>query len=204
MELELMFSHRLLTGLSACAGVVVLSGAFAVLGGSGGFSEPAFAQQKATSGKANQAAPNQKTDTKFVASPWEVNCQPQVKGKELTCSLSQTIFVAKPRQRFVSISVRPWKSKDAPAPHLMVMQLPHGLALASGATFQVDDKKPQKLAMFTSDANGVYARIGLTKAILASIRKGKSMKVNFVASTGRKFILPIGLSGFSAGFDKLS
>lgn len=199
-----MVSHRLLTGLCACAGIAVLSGAFAVLGGGGGFSEPALAQQKTKAGKTNLAAPNKKTNTKFVASPWEVNCQPQIKGKKLVCSLLQSTFVAKPRQRFVMISVRAWKGKNVPASHLMVLQLPHGLSLASGASVQVGDKKPHKLAMFTSDANGVYARLGLTKAILTSLRKGKAMKVNFAASTGRKFVLPISLSGFSAGFDKLS
>ena len=204
MEFGLMVFRRLLTGVFVVAGIAALSSAFAVLGDGGGFSEPALAQQKAKTGKANLAAPNKKTDTKFVATPWEVNCQPQGADKKLVCSLSQSTLVAKSRQRFVSISVRVWKGKDVPASHLMVLQLPHGLSLASGASVQIGDRKPHKMAMFTSDANGVYARLGLTKTILSSLRKGKTMKVIFAASTGRKFVLPISLSGFSAGFNKLS
>jgi len=190
-----MSFRRLLTGLYACAGVAVLIGV-------GGFTESAAAQQS-TAGKSNLAAPAKKTGAKFVASPWAVNCQPQAKDQKMVCMLSQSTMVAKSRQRFVTISIRSWEGKDAPTAHLMVLQLPHGLALAAGAAFQVDDKKAHKLAMYTSDAQGVYARIGLTKALLSSLRKGNGMKVNFAASTGRKFVLPVSLKGFSAGFDKL-
>jgi len=191
-----MFLRRLLTGVCFVAGVATLSGVV-------DFTQAAVAQQS-TVGKSNLAGPaKKKAGAKFVASPWAVNCQSQATDKKMVCSLSQSTVVAKSRQRFVTVTIRKWAGKDAPTPHLMVLQLPHGLSLAAGANVQVDDKKPSKLAMFTSDAQGVYARMGLTADMLKSLRKGKGMKISFAASTGRKFILPVSLTGFSAGFDKL-
>ena len=197
-----MFFPRILTGLFATAWFCAIFGV-AVLSGVTGFSNSVVAQQT-TAGKTNQAAPAAKNKVpQFVAGPWAVNCQPSAKSKKLVCMLSQSIVVAKSRQKFVMVSVRPWEDDKAPATHVMVLQLPHGLALASGAAIQVDDKKLDKLAIFTSDAQGVYARIGVTEALLLSLRKGSTMKVNFAARNGRKIIVLISLKGFSASFAKL-
>ena len=190
-----MIFRRFMTGLCVAASVTAIGSIVS-------FTQAAVAQQS-TVGKSNLAGSTKKTGAKFVASSWGVNCQAQATDKKMVCSLSQSTVVAKSRQRFVTITIRKWSGKEAPTPHLMVLQLPHGLALAAGATVQVDDKKANKLAMFTSDAQGVYARMGVTADLLKSMRKGKGMKINFVASTGRKFILPVSLKGFSAGFDKL-
>ena len=59
------------------------------------------------------------------------------------------------------------------------------------------------LVLQTSDATGLYARIGLSGELLSSMKQGSTLKVSFAAMNGNNFQIPLTLNGFTAVFAKL-
>lgn len=141
--------------------------------------------------------------TRFIASNWGVNCQPRTDSKKLACVLSQSIVMAKTGKVFVTVSIRPTSANALAQPYMAVVRLPHGLALAAGVEYQIDKQKSSKLVLYTSSAQGVFARLDLTKKLLSSLRKSKQLKIIFSARNGRKITLSMSMQGFAAGFEKL-
>ncbi len=179
---------------------VILAGLILIAGISSGFSSDTLEEHQAK--KAGQK-PQPNKQVQFVSTNWGVNCQPQANRKKLVCVLSQSILMAKTRQVFVSVSIHPAPAKTAPAPYMASVRLPHGLALTSGIQFQIDKQKPGRLTVFTSSPQGVFARIGVTKKLLSSLKKGGQLKIFFQGRNGRKFTMSMSLKGFTAGFEKL-
>lgn len=177
-------------------GSVILAGLILIFSISNGFSSDVLGQKTAKK-------PPPGKQVQFISTNWGVNCQPQANRKKLTCVLSQSILIAKTRQVFVSVSIHPTPAKTSPAPYMATVRLPHGLALTSGIQFQIDKQKRGRLTVFTSSPQGVFARIGVTKKLLSSLKKGRQLKIFFQGRNGRKFTMSMSLKGFTAGFEKL-
>jgi len=139
----------------------------------------------------------------LIAGNWTVNCQPQADGKTLDCVLSQSIIVAQTQEVFVTLSIRPAPENTVAEPYVAVARLPHGLALDAGVEYQIDAQQPGQMTFFTSNAQGVFARVGLSDDLLSSLQKGRQLEITFSARNGNKFIVPMSLTGFSASFEKL-
>jgi invasion protein IalB len=155
--------------------------------------KPAVDQNKSKPAKAPQ----------FVASNWTMGCNPTGTDNKLVCQASQTIVTKKGGQTLLAVSVAPWEQKYATEANVLRVQLPHGLSIPVGVQINIDDKTAYSLVIQTSDATGLYARIGLSEKILLAMTKGKTLTVNFAAMNGRKFQIPMTLKGFSAVFNKL-
>ncbi len=143
------------------------------------------------------------TDTALLTSNWNLSCTPDSSTQELLCEASQTIAFAESRQTLLIVFVTPWKQANATDPFVLRFQLPHGLDLPQGVQIQIDDESEQSPVIQTSTQVGVYARIGLSERLLASLKKGATMNVVFTAMNGNKFSVPVSLDGFSAIFAKL-
>lgn len=176
------------------AALILISGVF------NGFSSDALGQE--TTKKTNKKKSTSKA-AQFVSSNWGVKCQPQADGKKLACVLSQTIVVAKTGKVFANVSIRKTSANSPTMPYMAVVRLPHGLALASGFQYQIDDQKPGQLMLYTTSEQGVFARLGLTPKRVSSLQKGNQLKIAFSARNGRKITFSMSLIGFTAGFDKL-
>ena len=162
----------------------------------------AFAQQATTQNDAKKA-PATNAAQQFVASNWNVNCTPQSNSETLACALTKSIVVAKSRDVFVSLAIRPTPPNSLAEPYFMMVRIPHGLSFSAGVQFQIDDQTPSALPLFTSNPQGVFARIGIANELQSSLQKGNKLILSFAARNGRKFSVPISLKGFAAGFDKL-
>jgi len=153
--------------------------------------------QNASSGKADaKANTDAKKQAQFVSSNWKLGCQPNAATNKMVCQLSKEITDVKSRQLLLRVSI-------GAAPYPMVLQLPHGLALANGIHLQVDKKKQISLPLYTSSPKGLFTRANLSAATLKEMSGGKNMKVILAAINGRKIVIPISLAGFSIAFDKL-
>jgi len=183
-------------------GILLISGTF-----TGNFNNPAsdaLAQQITTKPADEPTETLPAGDAaQFIASSWSVNCSPQTGGEKLTCVLSQSITIAKTRELFVAISVRATSDETEAEPYILVARLPHGLALASGVQYRIDEQKPGKLTLHTSNTQGLFARVGLTRKLLSALQKGKQLEIIFNARNGREIVVQMSLQGFAAGFEKL-
>jgi invasion protein IalB len=73
------------------------------------------------------------------------------------------------------------------------VQLPLGVLLTAGATFQVDDNTAQRLNFRACDRNGCYANAPVTPEMLATLKSGKQLKIT----------VPLSLNGFDDAYAKM-
>ncbi len=160
---------------------------------------PALAQSGST---ANPAAPGQQTAQPAGAQPnWAVGCTEAKDNVPGTCRMAQNIVVQQSGQRLLTVLVEP--RKGAPN-HALVLVLPHGLFLPSGAQVQVDDGQPVSLPIQTSDANGAYAGTAISDELLASLKKGETLKIGFQSAQRQPVVVPVTLIGFTSAYVQLA
>jgi invasion protein IalB len=130
---------------------------------------------------------------------WRVSCVQQQAEKRCSFSQQQT-----QQNGQVILSIELTTADDKGVTGNLV--LPFGLALASGATLQVDEGKPDTtLAFRTCFPVGCIVPLSFTAERLAVIRKGKILKVNAVASADNKpLVLNVSLKGFAEAQDRVA
>ncbi|CDX56136.1 Invasion associated locus B family protein [Mesorhizobium plurifarium] len=134
------------------------------------------------------------------ASPWVVNCSSGSTGTELQCQVSQNLTEAKTGQRVLTVTVR---RQQGAAGFAMLLALPHGLFLPSGASYQIDSGKKATVAIQTSDQNGAYAAVPLSVELVKAMRSGTTLNIGMESVTRKPVTIPVSLKGFSAAIDKL-
>lgn len=150
---------------------------------------PAAAQTEPPAKPAAEAAPN-----------WVVQCSEAKEGKPKQCRTLQNIVMQKTGQRLLTVVVEP---RDKAPNHALVLALPHGVFLPAGASIQVDDGKPAPMVIQTSDANGAYAGMAITDELLASMKKGETLKIAFKTAQRQDLAVPVTLIGFTAAYSQL-
>ena len=95
--------------------------------------------------------------------------------------LAQVILTRQPETRSLSL----------------VFQVPHGVALPAGMSWQLDEGEPQRLVFQSSDAEGLYAGLPVADDLLASLRRGTVLRVSFVVAARRESLtVPVPLAQF--------
>lgn len=135
------------------------------------------------------------------ANPWVVNCSSGSTGTELQCQVSQNLTEAKTGQRVLTVTVR---RQQSTAGFAMLLALPHGLFLPSGASYQVDGGKKATVAIQTSDQNGAYAAVPLSAELVKTMRSGTTLNIGMESVTRKPVTIPVSLKGFGAAIDKLA
>ena len=133
---------------------------------------------------------------KNPAPRWLVNCNNQANPDTLACSMSQSIFRAKTRQRIVSASI--FRSQQDAL--LMRLVLPHGLDLTHGVTLAVDTGSASKYTINSADANGAYALIPLNGELINAMKAGSTAVFGLRNNSGNNINLQVSLNGFSSAF----
>lgn len=130
---------------------------------------------------------------------WRVACVQQEAAKHCAFSQQQS---QQNGQLVLNIELVMQNEKNA-AGNLV---LPFGLALASGATLQIDDGKPDATLPFkTCLPIGCIVPLSFDAAKLAALRKGQALKINAVASTDNKPVtLSVSLKGFAEAQDRVA
>jgi len=142
---------------------------------------------------AQNAKPAKATDN------WVVNCS-SVGGAALKCRMSQTIMVAKTRQRILSAVIF---HKPASADLVMRVALPHGIYLPAGVTVKVDNTPGQTYVIETADRNGSYASIPLDRKLLAALKAGQKLVFALQNMAGKTVKIELSLVGFSASLAQI-
>ncbi|TIT31331.1 MAG: invasion associated locus B family protein [Mesorhizobium sp.] len=143
-----------------------------------------------------QPAQSKPTD----ANPWAVNCSSGATNTELQCQLSQNLTEAKTGQRVLTVTVRRDNANGSLA---MLLALPHGLFLPSGASYQVDQGQKTTIAIQTSDQNGAYAATPLPPELVKAMKSGTNLNVGMESVTRKPVTIPVSLAGFTAALTKL-
>ncbi|AZO45985.1 invasion associated locus B family protein [Mesorhizobium sp. M7D.F.Ca.US.005.01.1.1] len=134
------------------------------------------------------------------ANPWAINCSSGSSTAELQCQVSQNLTEAKTGQRVLTVTVRRDKGNGSLA---MLLALPHGLFLPSGASYQIDQGQKTTVAIQTSDQNGAYAAAPLSPELIAAMKAGTNLNIGMESVTRKPVTIPVSLAGFTAAIDKL-
>ncbi|RUY40947.1 invasion associated locus B family protein [Mesorhizobium sp. M7A.F.Ca.CA.001.09.2.1] len=134
------------------------------------------------------------------ANPWAVNCSSGSATTELQCQLSQNLTEAKTGQRVLTVTVRRDNANGSLA---MLLALPHGLFLPSGASFQIDQGQKTTIAIQTSDQNGAYAATPLSADLIKAMKSGTNLNIGMESVTRKPVTIPVSLAGFTAAVAKL-
>ncbi|ESY48494.1 invasion associated locus B family protein [Mesorhizobium sp. RSR380A] len=132
--------------------------------------------------------------------PWSLNCASGSAGTELQCQVSQNLTEAKTGQRVLTVTVRRDNGNGNLA---MLLALPHGLFLPSGASYQIDQGQKTTIAIQTSDQNGAYAATPLSADLLKAVKSGTNLNIGIESVTRKPVTIPVSLAGFTAAIDKL-
>lgn len=134
------------------------------------------------------------------ANPWAINCSSASSTAELQCQVSQNLTEAKTGQRVLTVTVRRDKGNGSLA---MLLALPHGLFLPSGASYQIDQGQKTTVAIQTSDQNGAYAAAPLSPELVTAMKAGTNLNIGMESVTRKPVTIPVSLAGFTAAIDKL-
>ncbi|MBK8456306.1 MAG: invasion associated locus B family protein [Phyllobacteriaceae bacterium] len=132
---------------------------------------------------------------------WIVTCSNANPGGAFLCKAEQTLTMASSGQRIVAIAFQ----RDAADKNALkaLLQLPHGIRLADGIEFWVDDSEHQKAPIQHADQNGSYSVITVAPALEKALRNGTTLKVLTKPLAGNDLIVELTLDGFSAAADHL-
>jgi invasion protein IalB len=155
---------------------------------------------KPQSGLAPSTKVGAETRTETAGPGWAVNCSSQAGQKDLTCSLSQTVVTRPSGQTLTNVTFLLAPENKSPE---VLFQLPLGLYLPAGATYQVDANAPQRLSIRACDRQGCYARAPISPETMVSLRKGKQLKVDFKNLAEKPISIPLSLDGFASAYEKI-
>ncbi|TGQ76531.1 invasion associated locus B family protein [Mesorhizobium sp. M8A.F.Ca.ET.207.01.1.1] len=161
---------------------------------------PALAEDAAKPAQPQPAQPQSAPPKPADANPWAVNCSSGSANAELQCQLSQNLTEAKTGQRVLTVTVRRDNANGSLA---MLLALPHGLFLPSGASYQVDQGQKTTIAIQTSDQNGAYAATPLPPELVKAMKSGTNLNVGMESVTRKPVTIPVSLAGFTAALTKL-
>jgi invasion protein IalB len=132
---------------------------------------------------------------------WAVNCKSEAREKELECRMSQTVVLKQSGQVLTNVTFRlPSDTKKLE----IVVQLPLGIYLPAGASFQIDENATQRLTLRACDRNGCFAEGEISADVLATLKKGKQLKVSFQTLAEKPVTVPLSLDGFDQSYDKIA
>jgi invasion protein IalB len=131
---------------------------------------------------------------------WAVNCKSEAKDKGLECRMTQTVVLKGSGQVLTSVTFR--VPADTKTPE-MIVQLPLGVFLSPGASYQIDTNPAQRLNYRACDRNGCFAIAPVTPEALAVLKKGKQIKISFQNLAEKPITVPLSLDGFGEAYEKM-
>ena len=135
-----------------------------------------------------------------VYGDWQIRCETPPGALSEQCALFQSV-VAEDRAN-VGITVLVLKTADQKS-RLMRVQAPLGVLLPAGLGLKVDQVDVGRAGFVRCLPRGCYAEVVMDDALIAKLRTGQTATF-FIFQTPEEGIgFPMGLKGFSEGYDKL-
>lgn len=148
-----------------------------------------------------QGAHGEDSKAKPAAPQWSISCAAVAADAPLQCRMTQELFAAESRQRVLAVTVSRSESNNG---FDMTLAIPHGAFLPAGLALKIDDKEPVKIAIESSNAAGVYARVPLDEALGTAVKRGVTMSVGITNRSGNVIQIPVSLAGFTAALSRIS
>lgn len=131
---------------------------------------------------------------------WSVICDVPAGASSEQCALMQNI-VAEDRKE-VGLSVVVLKTADNKARILRVLA-PLGVILPNGLGLNIDGKDLGRAYFVRCLKDGCYAEVILKEELIAAFRSGQSATFIIFETPEEGIGIPVDLTGFKEGFDKL-
>ena len=166
---------------------------------------PAGTQKPATA--AAQPPANQQGQANLVpklnlqpGAGWLSKCASETRQTPVECSMEQTVVVTSSGQLLASVVIRIPADTRQP---VMMVQVPVGLYLPAGLNLQVDDEKPQPLALQTCDLKGCYAGTPVSPEMIKAMKDGKLFKITLQNMAKENISVPLTLANFAEAYQKI-
>jgi invasion protein IalB len=131
---------------------------------------------------------------------WQIHCQKAPQGKAEQCALMQAVVAAKPAGAgLTAIILRTADKKDL----LLRILAPSGVLLPSGIGLTIDGKDLGRTSFVRCLPNGCVAEVLLDKAILDTLKAGKTATFIVFERPEEGIGIPISLAGFASGVGAL-
>jgi invasion protein IalB len=128
---------------------------------------------------------------------WVKLCGKDQNSQSEIC-FTQRAFVTETNQPIAAMAV--YDSKGAKAQFIRFI-LPLGFLLERGMRYSVDKDKPVAGKFQVCLANGCFAEVQATEAVMKSLKNGKSMKIEVQNQLNQVVAFVVPLDGFTAAFD---
>ncbi|WP_137180446.1 invasion associated locus B family protein [Roseomonas sp. AR75] len=146
------------------------------------------------------AAPTPPGATQSQREAWQIACGDPGEGGIRPCQLSANIVVQPQNRRIARIVLM---RQPATRSLGLVFQVPHGVLLPAGMSWQVDNGEVHRIGFQTSDADGVFAGVPVTDDLLASLRRATVLRLSFAAAANRETVtMPVPMAQFSDSVDQ--
>lgn len=123
-----------------------------------------------------------------------MNCTEATADQPLNCSVSTTVMLRPQNQRLAQVIMTRQPETRSLS---LVFQVPHGAWLPAGMSWQLDEGEAQRLAFQSSDGEGLYAGLPVADDLLASLRRGTTLRISFVIAARRESLtVPVPLAQF--------
>ena len=86
---------------------------------------------------------------------------------------------------------------------LLMIQVPIGLYLPAGLNLQIDENKPQPLALQTCDLKGCYAATQIDPELLGSMKAGKRLAITFQNFAKNNITVRLTFENFTEAYKKI-
>jgi invasion protein IalB len=131
---------------------------------------------------------------------WELSCDPANSG--LNCRAKRTLVTKDSRKPVVTVYIAVPAATKQPT---MLVRLPLGIYLPSGASVSFGQGEPKPLTLQRCGTSGCYGEYAITEADIAAIMKGADL--TFAAENrDRKplqFVMRADAAGFSEAYAKI-
>ena len=123
-----------------------------------------------------------------------MTCAAAVAGSPPACRVSATVILRPQNQRLAQVILTRQPETRSLS---LVFQAPHGVLLPAGMSWQLDEGEAQRLVFQSSDAEGLYAGLPVADDLLASLRRGTTLRISFVVAARRETLtVPVPLAQF--------
>ena len=154
---------------------------------------PAFSQSASTGEGASKTQNIQTAET-----GWQVVCRFATQDRnKLSCSMVFETYSANDRVRIASVEIVKGDKN-----RIMILSAPIGVSLKEGILVELDGGKFGQLSYSHCQNNGCFASLDLTDAMVANLKKAKTLSLTFQDLQASKIKSDISLVGFGMAFEK--
>jgi invasion protein IalB len=136
------------------------------------------------------------TSNPGVYDDWNVRCSGE-DGVATVCETYRNLYLTDNNQRILHIAIGHVPDEDSA---VGIFIAPLGVSLPEGMMIAIDEGEASEFAYRSCGTDGCRARAPMSTDMLNTMRAGSEMRVTIAEVTGRRIVIPVSLTGFTAAF----